>query len=115
MSTRYQPPRRPADFDAVFVQQGWRGIERIFGARTPINKRWVDQGGERLKELRLRYRKGDAGALEEAREALSHDDAKATIATRSREGERPQCSRPRLNDLARRIDRSPLMLVGAFA
>ena len=61
-------PRRPRDFETVFVQYGWRGIERLFGARTSINVRWIEESGrEDLLALRRRYRKGDAMALQEAR------------------------------------------------
>jgi len=38
------------------VRWGWRGVERAFGARTDINKRWLNHcGGEELRQARLRY------------------------------------------------------------
>lgn len=56
----------PHDFPVVFVQHGWRGIERFFGARTTVNKRWLEEcNRERLAALRLRYRRGDHSVLAE--------------------------------------------------
>lgn len=56
----------PRDFPAVFVQHGWRGIERFFGARTAVNKRWLEEcDRERLAALRIRYRRGDHSVLSE--------------------------------------------------
>ncbi|GLT02954.1 hypothetical protein GCM10007897_43850 [Sphingobium jiangsuense] len=56
----------PSDFDFVFVKHGWRGVENFFGARTAVNKRWLqERGADRLKDLRARFRKGDAAALSE--------------------------------------------------
>lgn len=56
----------PVDFPRVFVQHGWRGIERIFGARTGVNVRWLNEfGADRLKALRKRYMRGDLSALDE--------------------------------------------------
>lgn len=61
-----QTALRPHDFDRVFVQHGWRGVENFFGARTPVNCRWLKEAGEtRLRALRKRYRDGDITALEE--------------------------------------------------
>lgn len=38
------------------MRWGWRGVERAFGARTDINKRWLNHcGGEELQQARLRY------------------------------------------------------------
>ncbi len=38
------------------MRWGWRGVERAFGARTDINKRWLNHcGGEKLQQARLRY------------------------------------------------------------
>ena|GEM_PF-2124736 len=38
------------------MRWGWRGVERAFGARTDINKRWLTHcGGEELQQARLRY------------------------------------------------------------
>lgn len=63
---------RPRDFEVVFVRFGWRGIEHIFGARTSVNKRWIEQSGrDRLRTLRMRFRKGDVSALEEVRNATA--------------------------------------------
>lgn len=64
--TYFAASHPPHDFGPVFVQMGWRGVERIFGARTSVNKRWLVAAGEaRLKQLRLRYRRGDLAALDE--------------------------------------------------
>ena len=64
----YEPA--PEGFPARFVKDGWRGIERYYGARTDINLRWLNEcGRERLEALRRRYRKGDLSALEEAGDA----------------------------------------------
>lgn len=60
----YEPA--PEGFAARFVKDGWRGIERYYGARTARNHRWLNEcGKERLKELRRRYLKGDLAALDE--------------------------------------------------
>jgi hypothetical protein len=68
MSRIIERPKRPMDFEAVFIQQGWRGVERIFGARTTVNLRWMDEcGRDRLKVLRRRYMRGDSSALEEVK------------------------------------------------
>lgn len=46
----------PPAFAETFVRWGWRGVERAFGARTDINKRWLTHcGGEELRQARLRY------------------------------------------------------------
>lgn len=46
----------PPAFAETFVRWGWRGVERAFGARNDINKRWVSYcGGEELKRARLEY------------------------------------------------------------
>jgi hypothetical protein len=46
----------PPAFAETFVRWGWRGVERAFGARTDINKRWLTHcGGEELQQARLRY------------------------------------------------------------
>lgn len=46
----------PPAFAETFVRWGWRGVERAFGARSDINKRWVSHcGGEELKRARLGY------------------------------------------------------------
>ena len=51
--------KRPHDFERVFIQQGWRGIEYIFGARTPVNKRWVlECGGVDALQIRRRKYRG---------------------------------------------------------
>lgn len=55
-------PKMPPDFPAVFMKQGWRAIENLFGARTAINKRWVAALGdaaslpERMKARRTNDR-----------------------------------------------------------
>lgn len=66
--TIYRAPYEPAPegFAARFVKDGWRGVERFYGARTDRNTRWVQEcGGDRLQELRRRYMRGDLAALEE--------------------------------------------------
>lgn len=56
----------PYGFAHEFVVGGWRRVEFLYGARTSQNRRWLDQcGGERLRRLRLRYRRGDFSAIVE--------------------------------------------------
>lgn len=65
MSTLFHPDC-PPDFGFVFVKYGWRGVEHFFGARTPVNVRWLNEcGRDRIKPLRRRYMRGDVSALEE--------------------------------------------------
>jgi len=60
----YEPA--PEGFAARFIRDGWRGIERFYGARTDVSTRWVEEsGGDRLKELRKRYLRGDLSVLDE--------------------------------------------------
>lgn len=37
--------KRPPDFETVFLVEGWRGIERVFGARSTVNVRWLEECG----------------------------------------------------------------------
>jgi hypothetical protein len=52
-------PAAPADFRQVFVQHGWRGIERYFGARTDVVMRWIEECGgiDALQAERRAFRK----------------------------------------------------------
>jgi len=60
----YEPA--PEGFASRFVKDGWRGIERYYGARTDIMLRWLNEcDKERLRTLRRRYMRGDVTALEE--------------------------------------------------
>lgn len=59
-----QPSRRippvPPEFVQQFIEGGWRRIERIYGARNDLMRKWIAlAGGERhLKSLRRAYRQG---------------------------------------------------------
>jgi hypothetical protein len=47
----------PEGFSETFIRFGWRGIETFYGARTSVNRRWIDEaGGPSLMEARRRYR-----------------------------------------------------------
>lgn len=57
----------PYLFAHEFVIGGWRRVEFVYGGRTDQNRRWLDLcGGERLRSLRRRYRRGDLRAAVEA-------------------------------------------------
>lgn len=43
---------RPADFDAVFVEMGWDGIDEHYRTNWRCIRRWVDAGGDALAEAR---------------------------------------------------------------
>lgn len=86
----------PTDFEETFIRSGWRGIELAYGARTPVNKRWVREAGEDdLKRKRrsflnrLRNVRASAQHRHEAREPaqpVSIEVQEAIQFLRSREG-----------------------------
>lgn len=47
--------KRPPEFEAVFLAEGWRGIERYFGARTAVNRAWLEECGG-VKPMQARRR-----------------------------------------------------------
>lgn len=68
VSTKVLPPV-PPEFGAVFVEKGWRGIERMYGARTDLLVKWREMaGGARLDELRREYLRGDVSAVGRVKE-----------------------------------------------
>lgn len=65
VSTKILPPP-PPEFCAVFVEKGWRGLERMYGARDDRLVKWLELSGrDRLNGLRRRYLGGDRAALAE--------------------------------------------------
>ena len=64
-----KPP--PANFARVFIEEGWRGIEWQFGARTAVNKRWVAEcGGDRLKQERQAFLRARSAREAEERQRM---------------------------------------------
>ncbi|RIV79560.1 hypothetical protein [Pelagerythrobacter aerophilus] len=51
-------PPMPERFRERFVTDGWRGIERYYGARTEVMLQWIAECGglEELRAERRRYR-----------------------------------------------------------
>jgi hypothetical protein len=46
-------PPVPIGFADRFTREGWRGVERIYGARTDLLLKWIEMsGGEALYERR---------------------------------------------------------------
>jgi hypothetical protein len=47
----------PDGFVETFIRFGWRGIETFYGARTSVNRRWINEAGaQQLQEQRKAYR-----------------------------------------------------------
>lgn len=58
---RIQPP--PPDFEKVFIEGGWRAVERAYGERSNVVNRWLHfLGADRVKALRQDYLNGQAPA-----------------------------------------------------
>jgi len=56
MSREAAPP--PEGFRNRFIQDGWRGIENYYGARTSVNRKWIALcGGQELREARNNFLK----------------------------------------------------------
>lgn len=51
-------PPMPERFRERFIADGWRGIERYYGARTEVMMQWIAECGglETLRAERRRYR-----------------------------------------------------------
>lgn len=45
----------PEGFRERFIKNGWRGVERYYGARTAVNQRWIAECGG-LKALQAERR-----------------------------------------------------------
>jgi hypothetical protein len=63
---RVQPrlvPPCPPEFAAEFVRGGWRGVERLYNARTDLLLKWIEMsGGEALyADRRAHLRRNCAG------------------------------------------------------
>lgn len=56
------PSAVPEGFRDRFIIDGWRGIERYYGARTGLMLRWIDASGglEVLQAERRAYRQAEA-------------------------------------------------------
>ena len=48
----------PEGFVQRFIEDGWRGIERYYGARTEVMMKWIAQSGglDHMKALRKAHR-----------------------------------------------------------
>lgn len=59
-SKNLEPP--PPGFRERFIADGWRGIERYYGARTNVTLRWIEECGglEQLKRERREHYKQKA-------------------------------------------------------
>lgn len=52
---RHVPPVPPGFVDR-FLADGWRGVERLYGARTDLLLKWIEMsGGEALYERRRQH------------------------------------------------------------
>lgn len=62
------PTTIPDGFRQVFIEHGWRGIERYFGARTSLMMEWIGQCGgiEVLQAERRAYRQARFDAAKAA-------------------------------------------------
>jgi len=62
-SSRRVPPV-PPEFVQQFTEGGWRRIERIYGGRNDLVRKWIEMaGGERaLKALRRAHLRGTSVA-----------------------------------------------------
>ncbi|WP_159975852.1 MULTISPECIES: hypothetical protein [unclassified Novosphingobium] len=38
-------PPLPEGFRKRFIEQGWRGVERVYGARREVIQRWIAEAG----------------------------------------------------------------------
>lgn len=53
-------PPCPPGFRERFLQDGWRGVERVYGARTDCLLKWIEQSGgdalyaERRERMKVR-------------------------------------------------------------
>lgn len=63
MSTSRARAPVPPGFAQVFIEDGWRGIERCYGARTEVMLRWIEDCGglEKLRAERRDHRRGQGG------------------------------------------------------
>lgn len=52
---RHVPPVPPGFADR-FLADGWRGVERVYGARTDLLIKWIEMsGGDTLHEQRRQH------------------------------------------------------------
>lgn len=63
----YEPA--PPGFRERFILDGWRGIERYYGARTDVMNRWIEECGG-IDVLKAERRAHRAERFEAARLAL---------------------------------------------
>lgn len=58
------PTDVPEGFRARFIEDGWRGIERYYGARTDLMMKWINACGgiDALKAARRAHRQQQAEA-----------------------------------------------------
>lgn len=66
------PTDLPPGFRARFIEDGWRGIERYYGARTDLMMKWIDACGgiDALQADRRAYRQRQS---DEARQLVASD------------------------------------------
>lgn len=68
--THMMPTTLPTDFRDVFIRDGWRGIERYFGARTSLMMHWIELSGG-LAQLQAERREFRRAQFEAAKAALA--------------------------------------------
>ncbi len=63
IATRVTPPA-PPEFKQEFIKGGWRQVERLYGARTDLLLKWMEQVGglAALQAERAAVRRGQASA-----------------------------------------------------
>lgn len=55
-------PPCPPEFSDEFVRGGWRRVERIYGPRTDLLLKWIEQsGGDALYAKRREAKRGGNG------------------------------------------------------
>lgn len=57
------PP--PEGFRDRFIRDGWRGIERYYGARTAVMLRWIEESGglDSLQAARREWRNAQRASV----------------------------------------------------
>ena len=60
-ATRIIPPP-PPEFKQCFLKGGWRYVERLYGARTDLIRKWIDLVGglDALQAERAQMKRGIA-------------------------------------------------------
>lgn len=58
---QHQTPPLPPNFVKNFIDGGWRKVERMYGARSDVNRKWLHMAGgdELIAQRRIAKRKRD--------------------------------------------------------